>query len=59
MPLKGHFCRNPKGVLLEEEIEMIHRSTVDVLSEVGVVFESDEALNTLERGGAKVDHVNG
>ncbi len=59
MPMEGHICKNPKGVLTDEEIHKIHRSTLDVLSQVGVVFEGDEALQVLERGGAKVDYVNG
>jgi trimethylamine--corrinoid protein Co-methyltransferase len=57
--MEGHICKNPKGVLTDEEIDMIHRSTLKVLSKVGVVFEGDETLQILERGGAKVDHVSG
>jgi trimethylamine--corrinoid protein Co-methyltransferase len=59
MPLKGHVCKNPKDVLTDEEVGMIHRSTLDILSEVGVVFGGDEALGLLERGGCEVDRASG
>ncbi|MFC2030267.1 trimethylamine methyltransferase family protein [Chloroflexota bacterium] len=59
MPLKGHTCRNPKDILTDIEIDMIHRSTVDILSNVGVVFGSEKALGILESGGCDVDRANG
>jgi len=59
MPLKGHVCKNPKDVLTDEEVGMIHRSTLDILSDVGVVFGGDEALGILESGGCEVDRASG
>ena len=59
MPLKGHTCRNPKDLLSSDEIDMIHRSTLDILSEVGVVFGSEMAFGILESGGCNVDRASG
>jgi len=59
MPLKGHTHRKPKDLLTSEEIDRIHRGTLDVLSRVGVVFGSDQALAILEAGGCRVDRAGG
>lgn len=58
MPLKGHTCRNPKDLLSSDEIDMIHRSTLDILSEVGVAFGSRMAVTILENGGCDVDRAS-
>jgi len=39
----------------KEELEAIHSATLDVLSRVGVKFPNSEALDALEKAGAKVD----
>ena len=56
MALKG-FTRNfkPLEILTEEEVEAIHRGTLEVLWVTGVRFESDWALDFLEKNGCKVD----
>jgi trimethylamine---corrinoid protein Co-methyltransferase len=42
-------------VLSEADIQSIHQATLQVLKEVGVVFDHPRALEMLERAGAKVD----
>jgi len=56
MPLKG-FMRNikPLEVLTEEEVEAIHRSTLDVLEVAGVRVESENALKIYQKNGCNVD----
>ncbi|MBF7095641.1 L-carnitine--corrinoid protein Co-methyltransferase MtcB [Alkalibacter mobilis] len=39
----------------EEDVERMHQNVVRVLSEVGVKFESEEALEVFKHHGAKVD----
>ena len=36
-------------------IELIHRNTIRILSELGMAFHSPQALDLLRRGGVKVD----
>jgi len=57
MARKG-FTRKlkPLEILTEEQIEAIHRATLDVLRETGVRFESDWALDFFKRNGCKVDY---
>jgi trimethylamine---corrinoid protein Co-methyltransferase len=43
-------------VLTQEEIEMIHESSLDVLENCGVVVEDEEVLQLLERNGCSTDH---
>lgn len=59
MSLEGHTCKNPRGILTDEQIAVIHRRTLDVLEEVGVVFEGEEAIRILESGGCEADHTSG
>ncbi len=55
--LKG-FTRKfpPLNVLSEEQVTAIHKAVLDTLSECGVRFESERALNDLEKHGCRVDH---
>jgi trimethylamine---corrinoid protein Co-methyltransferase len=46
---------NPIWVIPEEDLERIHRATVEVLETVGVAFESEKALRILGQAGAKVE----
>ena len=57
MALKG-FTRNfkPLEILTEEQVEAIHRGTLDVLWETGIRFEHERALKVLENNGCKVDY---
>ena len=59
MPLKAHICKKPKDILTSDEIERIHRGTLDILSDVGVVFAGEKALDILESGGCDVDRASG
>ena len=42
-------------VLSPEEIKRIHNDSIRILEEVGVKVPSDQALDILEAGGAKID----
>jgi len=55
--LKG-LTRNfkPLEILTEEQVEAIHRGTLDVLWETGIRFEHERALKVLENNGCKVDY---
>jgi trimethylamine--corrinoid protein Co-methyltransferase len=56
MPLKG-FTRNipPLNILTEEQVEAIHRATLDVLENTGIRFESEKALQIFEKNECMVD----
>jgi len=57
--LKG-FTRNfkPLEILTEEQVEAIHRGTLDVLRRTGIRFESEKALKLFEKNGCLVDYDN-
>jgi trimethylamine--corrinoid protein Co-methyltransferase len=57
MTIKG-FTRKfkPLEILTEEEIEVIHRATLEVLWVTGVRMEHERALKLLEENGCKVDY---
>ena len=57
MALKG-FRRNfkPLEILTQEQLEAIHRGTLEVLWVTGVRMEHEGALTTLEKNGCKIDH---
>ena len=59
MALKG-FVRKykPLEIITEEEVESIHKSTLEVLWTTGVRMEHDRALKLLETNGCKVDYEN-
>lgn len=42
-------------LLNEEEIELIHQKSLEILSEVGILFYSEEARQILKAHGAKID----
>ena len=52
------FIRNfrPLTILTEEQIETIHRGTLDVLQRTGLRIEHKKALKLLEKNGCKVDY---
>lgn len=43
-------------LLSSDQLSAVHASSLEVLDSVGIVVEEDEALNILEKAGAKVDH---
>jgi len=57
MARKG-FTRNfkPLEILAEEQLEVIHRGTLEVLWVTGVRMEHEGALKLLEGNGCKVNH---
>lgn len=59
MPLKG-FMRNikPLEILTQEQVEAVHRSTLDVLETTGIRFESEKALRIFDKNGCNVDFEN-
>ncbi|MHB8278360.1 MAG: trimethylamine methyltransferase family protein [Candidatus Humimicrobiaceae bacterium] len=54
------FVRNfkPLEILTEENLEALHKATLDVLYETGIRFESEKALKLFEKNGCKVDFEN-
>jgi trimethylamine--corrinoid protein Co-methyltransferase len=56
MTAKG-YLRNikPLEILNEQQVEAIHRGTLDVLEVTGVRFESERALRLFQKHGCKVD----
>ena len=57
MALKG-FTRNfkPLEILTEEEVEAIHRGTLEVLWVTGVMVEHERALKLFEKNGCMVNY---
>jgi trimethylamine--corrinoid protein Co-methyltransferase len=57
MALKG-FSRNfkPLEILTEQEVEAIHRGTLEVLWKTGVRMEHERALKLLKKNGCQVDY---
>jgi trimethylamine--corrinoid protein Co-methyltransferase len=56
---KGFTRRfKPIEILTDEQIEEIHRGTLDVLERTGIRFESEKALTFLADHGCKVDFKN-
>jgi trimethylamine--corrinoid protein Co-methyltransferase len=56
MAIEG-FTRNIKAysILSEEQLEMVHRSTLEVLEGTGIRFENEKALQIFKKNGCKVD----
>jgi trimethylamine--corrinoid protein Co-methyltransferase len=44
------------NILTEDELNDIHRATLDLLEKTGIYADSDEALDLFENGGAIVNH---
>ncbi|MBE9514422.1 MAG: trimethylamine methyltransferase family protein [Chloroflexi bacterium] len=57
MALNG-FARNfrPLDILTEEQVEAIHRGSLEILWVTGVRMEHERALKLLEQNGCKVDY---
>jgi trimethylamine--corrinoid protein Co-methyltransferase len=56
MALNGFTRRfKPLELLSEEQVEEIHRASLDVLEETGIRLEHEKALSLFEKNGAKVD----
>jgi trimethylamine--corrinoid protein Co-methyltransferase len=55
MVWNGHTCGSPFDILSEDQLAMIHYGALEVLERTGVVFESEEALDILQKGGCTVD----
>jgi trimethylamine--corrinoid protein Co-methyltransferase len=55
--MRRGFRRNfePVKVLSDSQVEAVHRATLDVLERTGVKFESERALDLLEKNGCAVD----
>jgi len=57
MPAKGYTQGfKPLTIMTEEQVEAIHRGSLDVLEHTGVRFESERALKLFEKNDCKVDH---
>lgn len=57
MPAKGyHINFKPLEIITEQQVEAIHRGSLDVLEKTGVRFESQRALKLFEKHGCKVDY---
>ncbi|MCL6088399.1 MAG: trimethylamine methyltransferase family protein [Actinobacteria bacterium] len=52
------FTRNfePLRILRENQVEQIHKASLNVLEETGFLFDSVKALKLLEENGCKVDY---
>jgi len=57
MARKQGLIRNvrPLEILTEEQLELIHKNTLDVLQTTGARFESQKALELFRKNGCKVD----
>ncbi len=51
-----YHCKKPLKVVTDDDIRKIHEATLQVLEDVGVKFEDEEALNLLGDCGCEVDH---
>jgi trimethylamine--corrinoid protein Co-methyltransferase len=56
MPLRG-FMRSIRAleIITEEQVEAVHRSTLEVLERTGLRYESEKALRVFEKSGCRVD----
>ena len=43
-------------ILNQQEVELIHEQSLDLLERVGIVYESRKALEVLEGAGCRVDY---
>ncbi len=59
MSLKG-FTRNikPLEILTEEQLDIIHKSTLEILENVGLRFESEKILKIFKKNDCNVDSEN-
>lgn len=49
----------PINLLGREQIEMLHRGTMQILENTGVVFQDRQALEVFQKSGCRVNHDNG
>ena len=54
--LEGHHCSKPYEVFSQDEIDRIHRGTLEVLAETGITVADQRAREIMEGGGCQVDH---
>lgn len=59
MPLEGVTVSRPLELLTKDEICSIHVSALDILRNVGVIFEDKSALNILSDSGCEVSNSTG
>lgn len=57
MVQRGYRCAEPINILTEDQVALIHRGALEVLEKIGIVFESQEALDILEDAGCRVDRT--
>jgi trimethylamine---corrinoid protein Co-methyltransferase len=48
----------PVEIISADQVEAIHRASLRILSEIGLELLGDQALDILERGGARVERLN-
>jgi trimethylamine---corrinoid protein Co-methyltransferase len=56
MPLAGLTCKDPIGILSQQEVERIHTASLDILADVGMTIAHQRSREILEEGGCEVDH---
>ena len=57
--LKKFQRRNPIKLPTDDEIQEIHNQTLQVLEEVGLYFEDEDASGILEQNGCMIDKKKG
>jgi trimethylamine--corrinoid protein Co-methyltransferase len=58
MGAKSYIVQEPTKILSNSDIDRIYSGALDVLETTGVVFQDNEALDILEKGGAIIDRGN-
>jgi trimethylamine---corrinoid protein Co-methyltransferase len=48
----------PFNVLTESQVEFIHRYSIRILEEIGLIFRDPRAVEILLRAGARQDPIN-
>lgn len=57
MVAKGVTCKLEMiNILTEQQVDAIHKGTLEVLEKTGVVFDHEKALKLFEKNGCKVDY---
>ncbi|RLG91370.1 MAG: hypothetical protein DRO36_04395 [Candidatus Hecatellales archaeon] len=56
MTLRGHYVRKPVDILDRDQLDRIHQGILEVLEEVGVIFDLENACKILEGMGCDVDY---
>lgn len=55
MALEGFYCEKPIELLTQNEKETIHEKSLEILKNMGVVYQWEPALKVLESAGCNVD----